>query len=354
MGVYEELGLRPFINAVAPHTRYGGAIMPPPVVAAMAEAARWSVNLHELQEAAGAAIAARTRNEACYIAAGAASGIQLAVAACIAGSDQARARGLPRSAAGTHVLMLASQQGTEADTAIRNTGAEIRWVGGAGGATAAELGAAVDDRTAAVVVMDWEGGGTPAIADVVREAHARGVPVIVDAADGVPPSSGFWRHTRGAGADAVVISGGKGLGGPQNTGLVLGTRAIVEGCRLLGSPNDAFGRPMKVSKEAMVGIHVAVKHFLEHEQALAQAAHARAEALLRQLADLGDATRSGHEVIVRLRAPGPPDEEICARMLEGNPAVLVFCRGGTLRIDAAILQPGDEDVVARRLRAVLA
>jgi L-seryl-tRNA(Ser) seleniumtransferase len=354
VGVYEELGVRPFINTVAPHTRYGGAIMPPSVVAAMAEAARRSVNLHELQEAAGADIAARTRNAGCYIAAGAASGIQLAVAACIVGADEGRALGLPRSAVGEHVLMLASQEGTEAETAIRNTGAEIRWVRGEGEAAAAALGAAVGGGTAAVVVMDWQGGGAPEVRDVVREAHARGVPVIVDAADGVPPSSGFWRHTRVAGADAVVISGGKGIRGPQDTGLVLGTRAIVEGCRYLGSPHDRFGRSMKVSKEAMVGIHAAVKHFLEHEHALADAAHARAEALLRDLADLGEATRSGGEVIVRLRSRRPSDEEVRARLLDGDPAVLVSCRSGTIRVSASILQPGDEEVVARRLRAVLA
>lgn len=355
MGVYEELGVRPFINAVAPHTRFGGAIMPPAVVEAMAEASRSSVNLHELQEAAGAAIAALTRNEACYISAGAASGVQLAVAACIAGTDEARALGLPRSAAGSQVLMFRSQEGTEADTAIRNTGAEIRWVEDGGGTSAAEAAAAIDPRTAAVVAMAWEGGGAPPLADLVREAHARGVPVIVDAADAIPPSSSFWRHTRESGADAVVISGGKGLRGPQNTGLVLGTRRIVEGCRYLGSPNDRFGRSMKVSKEAMVGIHAAVKHFRAHEEALAEAARARAETLVRELAGLkaASASRSGDEVVVSLPPAGPDGEAVRARLLDGDPSILVSCRRGTLRIDAAMLQPGEEVLCAQRLRAVL-
>jgi D-glucosaminate-6-phosphate ammonia-lyase len=355
-GIYDELGVRPFINAVAPHTRFGGAVMSDPVVEAMVEAARQSVDLHALQAATGAAIARLTRNEACYVSCGAASGVQLAVAACIVGTDEARVRQLPRVDERALVVMLRSHAGTEADTAIRNTGASIRHVDNSGGATGADVGSALDADTVAVVLLDWEAGGTPGVAEVVGVAHERGVPVIVDAADAVPPFSNFWKHTRDAGADAVVISGGKRLGGPQDSGLVLGRRAIVEACAFLGSPNDRFGRSMKVSKEAMAGVYAAVRELGAREDALGEAASERAIHLVRELASLDGVTvqRSGTDVILSLDDARLREAEIRARLFEGDPAILVSCRRRTLRIDAAILRPGDERVVARRLRQVLA
>jgi D-glucosaminate-6-phosphate ammonia-lyase len=355
VGIYEELGVRPFINAVAPHTRFGGALMSERVVEAMVQVARQSVDLHALQAATGAAIARLTRNEACYISCGAASGVQLAVAACIAGTDEERVSQLPRVDERAHVVMLRSHAGTEADTAIRNTGASIRHVDDSGGATGADVAAALDGDTVAVVLLDWEADGIPGVAEVVRASHGRGVPVIVDAADAVPPFSNFWKHTRDAGADAVVVSGGKRLGGPQDSGLVLGRRALVDGCAFLGSPNDRFGRSMKVSKEAMAGVYAAVTELLEREDALGEAAAARAAHLVRELSSLDGVTvhRSGHEVIIRLEDARLREADIRARLLEGAPPILVSCRHRTLRIDARLLRPGEERVVARCVRQVL-
>jgi D-glucosaminate-6-phosphate ammonia-lyase len=355
VGIYDELGVRPFINAVAPHTRFGGAVMSDRVVEAMVEAARHSVDLHALQAAAGAAIARLTRNEACYISCGAAAGVQLAVAACIAGTDEERVSQLPTVGERTHVVMLRSHAGTEADMAIRNTGASIRHVDESGGATGADVAAALDVDTVAVVLLDWESDGIPGVAEVVEVAQERGVPVIVDAADAVPPFSNFWKHTQDAGADAVVVSGGKRLGGPQDSGLVLGRRAIVDACAFLGSPNDRFGRSMKVSKEAMAGVYAAVRELLEREDALAEASRERAMHVVRELSSLDGVTvqRVGHEAIIRLGDPRLREDDIRARLLEGDPAILVSCRHRSVRIDAWLLRPGEERVVARRVRQVL-
>src|SRR5688572_15600839 len=87
MGVYEELEICPIINACATLTRLGGSRMPPEVLAAMQDAARCFVDLHELQRRVGESIAALTRNEAAYISSGAAAGLTLAMAACVAGDD---------------------------------------------------------------------------------------------------------------------------------------------------------------------------------------------------------------------------------------------------------------------------
>ncbi len=355
MGIYEEIGVRPFINTIANHTRYGGAIMPSPVVQAMVEAARQSVNIHELQRAAGRAIAAMTRNEACYISCGAASGVQLAVAACIAGTDESLARQLPTVRHATNVVMQGSQEGTEADTAIRNTGTTIRLAGDSSGVTADQLAGAIDRETVAVVTLDWEGDNMLNVAEVCEVARDRDVSVVVDAADCVPPAANFWRYTRDCGAAAVVISGGKRLRGPQNTGLVLGSPTIVDGCEFLGSPNDRFGRSMKVSKEAMVGIYAAVKYFIENENEMAEAASSRAAALIRDLSKLDDISvhRSDHQVFVRLRRTHLSDDQVRSQLLAGDPAILVFCRDNTLMIDVTVLQPDEVRIVARRLREIL-
>src|SRR5262245_52745481 len=95
MIAYEELGIKPIINAAATLTRLGGSRMPPPVVEAMAAGAQAFVDLPELQARVGARIAELTRNEACYIASGAAAGVALATAACIAGDEPAAVASFP-------------------------------------------------------------------------------------------------------------------------------------------------------------------------------------------------------------------------------------------------------------------
>jgi L-seryl-tRNA(Ser) seleniumtransferase len=117
--------------------------------------------------------------------------------------------------------------------------------------------AAIGERTAAVVYFL---GRQPEdeLGEVIDIAHAAGVPVIVDAADQVPPRSNLTNLTA-RGADLVVFSGGKGLSGPQSSGLILGRRNLVEACRLNSSPNSAIGRGMKVGKEEIAGLLTGTK-----------------------------------------------------------------------------------------------
>jgi len=130
MSIYQDLGVRPFINAGGwTYTRYGGSIMPLEVLSAMTEASRHFVNLFDLQNAVGKRIADMTRNEAAFVSCGAASGILLAVASCIAGTDEALANHLPDSAGmRNEVVMPQRDRGTEADSAIRAAGGKVREV----------------------------------------------------------------------------------------------------------------------------------------------------------------------------------------------------------------------------------
>jgi L-seryl-tRNA(Ser) seleniumtransferase len=148
---------------------------------------------------------------------------------------------------------------------IRETGATLIEIG----PSEEDLLAAISDRTAGIV---WFAGtvfaeGALPIEDIIRVAKAHSVPVIVDAADQVPPVANLWKFTRDMGADLAVFSGGKGLGGPQSSGLVLGRADLIQACRANGGPYQSIGRPAKVGKEELAGVLAAVEAALTKDEA---------------------------------------------------------------------------------------
>ncbi len=150
------------------------------------------------------------------------------------------------------------------------TGAHFVEIGNATGTRPDELAAALGPHTAAVAFLIHPvrvPPGALSLSEVLRVAHERGVPVIVDAAAQLPPVENLWRFTE-EGADLVVFSGGKDLGGPQSSGLVVGREDLIAACHMHGSPRAAIGRPMKVGKEEIAGLVVAIERYvaLDHEQ----------------------------------------------------------------------------------------
>jgi L-seryl-tRNA(Ser) seleniumtransferase len=260
----EGLGLRPVINASATLTKLGGSVMPPEVVAAMQEGSKTFVDWPELQRAVGRKVAELTQNEAAFISSGAAAGITAAVAAVLAGNDPVKIGNFP-SLEGfekTELIVHRSQRNGY-DYAARMTGAKFVEIGD----TLEELEAAINERTGAVL---WFAGklaeASPALDRVIEIAHRHGVPVIVDAAAQIPVMQNLWHFTKDLGADLAIFSGGKGLRGPQSSGLVLGRADLIEGCIANGSPNSTIGRPMKVGKEELFGILAAVQWSLGQDE----------------------------------------------------------------------------------------
>ncbi len=367
MTIYDQLGVRPVINAAATLTRLGGSLMPPPVVEAMNDAARAFVDLDELQRRVGERIAALTHNEAAYVSSGAAAGITLAVAACIAGTDPERIGAFPYldGIERTEVIVHRSQRNGY-DYAARQTGARLVEIGDARD----DLQSAMSERTACVL---WFAGvhfaaGALPLEVVVPEAHARGIPVIVDAAAQIPPISNLWRFTRDLGADLAIFSGGKGLRGPQSSGLVLGRRDLIDGCRANGNPNHSIGRPMKVGKEELVGLLAAVEWSLAQDEPALLDRYERTVAdwivglagIPGVIAERGFPSEAGQphsRAIVRLRPPCPwKREALVAALWEGTPRIAV----GMLRDDPEAialnpqtLEPGEEVVVLSSLRMLL-
>ncbi len=268
MNSYADLGIRKVINASATLTRLGGSLMPPSAVAAMAQAAGQFVDLGELQRAVGTRLAAMTNNEDCYVSSGAAGGMVVAVAACMTGTNPAAVAQLPNTDGLKNEVIVHRSHRNGYDHAARQTGARLVEIGMAQSTQEWELEAAIGPRTACVLYFagaHFAAGALP-IERVVAIAHERGVPVLVDAAAQTPPISNLWHFTREVGVDLAIFSGGKGLRGPQSSGLVLGKHELIEGCRANGSPNHSIGRPMKVGKEELVGLLAAVTWSLDQEE----------------------------------------------------------------------------------------
>jgi L-seryl-tRNA(Ser) seleniumtransferase len=268
--LYRSLGLRPIINCATTYTRLGGSIMRPEVRAAMADAADAFVSIPDLQVAVGKRLAELTGNESAYVSNGAAAGLALAVAAAITGDDPAKMARLPNDLSGMkNEVIVHRTQRNFYDIAIRQTGATIVEIGHAMETAPWEIDAAINERTAAVVYFTGPhlNVHTLPLEYVVERAHAHGVPVIVDGAAQVPPASNLTHYTRECGADIAIFSGGKHIGGPQNSGLVVGREEIIRNMRLNGPPNQRIGRAFKVAKETMIGLMVAVESYISQDHA---------------------------------------------------------------------------------------
>ncbi len=266
MSVYERLGVRPIINACGMNTMASGSLMPKPVLEAMAEAATAFVDMAELNARAGAHIARLIGVEAAHVTSGSAGGLLLAAAAVIAGEDPERIRRLPDTTGMRNEIVIQRCGRIHYDQALRTAGARLVEVGDAERCAEAEVEGAIGERTAALVYIV-----SPRLADrgvpadrMAAIAHAHGRPLVVDAASTLPPAGHIMRWTD-QGADVVVYSGGKGIRGPQNTGLLVGRSDLVRAAAANGAPNSAIGRPCKVSKEAIVGLVTALELFLEED-----------------------------------------------------------------------------------------
>ena len=371
--VYEKLGIRSVIHASGTTTRYGGSRLRPEVLEAMREASQALVNLDELNEAAGAAIARRLGAEAALVTAGASSGLILQAAACIAGADPAKITRLPDSRGMRNEIVIQRAHRFAYDQAYRVGGGVLVEIGLARRTQPWELEDAITDRTAAVVHLISPFTSPPGVLtleETLAIAHRRGVPVIVDAASMLPPRENLTKFLR-MGADLVSFSGGKGIRGPQSSGILAGRRDLIRAAALNASPNQAVGRAAKTSKEEIVGLVTALELFLaEDEKAETKRYHEVCTGIVEGLADLpGLRAVVEHDAVNRVIPHavvyftadwvGPSGAAVQAALAKGEPHVYVQ-QGGhqggyfdEIAIDPINLQPGDEAVLVARLREEL-
>jgi L-seryl-tRNA(Ser) seleniumtransferase len=368
MDIYDQLGVRKIINGGATLTMLGGSLMPPEVIAAMAEAARYFVEIDELQEKVGRKIAEWTRNEAAYISCGAAAGLVLSTAACITGLDPDKRSRLPYTDGMKNEIILHKRGRVGYDFAIRQAGGKLVEIGTEEGATAADLENAINERTAGIFVfyknllMD----GQVPLEQQIAIAKRRGIPLVVDAAAQLPPVENLWWFTQ-LGADLVLFSGGKGLCGPQSSGLILGRRDLIEACAFNACPRPFIGRPAKAGKEEIVGLMAAVRWYLDIDHAkLMQTYEEQVSCVITAFAGVPHITarrsfpsEAGQpmpraELYFDEQALGIPRDEILRRLLHGSPAVFLSPAGEDgVFVNPQTLQPGQEMIVVEQIKAVL-
>ena len=239
------LGVRPVLNAAATLTAIGGSVMPREVLDAMVEASVSHVDMHELHVAAGRELAALTRNEGAYVTCGAAAAVAHGLLACVTHGDPALIADMPGGDGLPTEVVVHCAHRIPYDRFIDLVGCRTVQIGNAIQTFEWELERALSPRTAAVL---WVAGSHLSDAALRLErtmemAHAHGVPVIIDAAAQLPPSSNLWHFTHELGADLVAFSGGKALRGPQASGLLLGRADLIDAARANGSPHQRLLPP---------------------------------------------------------------------------------------------------------------
>lgn len=360
--VYRELGVRPLINAAGTYTYLSASLLPRPVVEAIESASRRFVNLNELHAAVGRKIAALLGCEAALVTAGAASALSLATAACIAGKDPEKIRRLPDAAGLPNEVLIPRGHRNGYDHAIRNAGARLVEV-----ETAADALAALGDRTAMLVYFNVHAPeGRIKAEEFAALGRKKGIPSLVDAAADIPPRENYSRFLA-MGFDLAAFSGGKVLRGPQCSGMLLGRRDLIEAAAANNSPQtDALGRTSKVGKEEIVGLWAALDHFLKQDPALqwkewerrAAAIAARATQVpgVQATSFVPEIANAVPHVKVSWKSStvGVSPAEAVRRLREGEPRIEV--RGEVedgLEIAVWMLEPGEEEIVGRRLGEVL-
>lgn len=371
---YAKLGVTRIINAAGTYTALTASIMPPSVQAAVAAAAHHPVRLAELQQKAGAYIAQRLHCEAALVSAGAASALTLGTAACMTVGNRDAVALLPEDVSSLkNEVIIQKAHRYSYDHAISNCG--IRFVEVE---TLDQYAQAFTPKTVMCHFFNAAEGGQISREQWVEVAHRHGVPCFNDAAADVPPISRLWDYTK-MGFDLVTFSGGKGIRGPQNAGLLLGRKDLIEAASWSNNPHDdTVGRGMKVAKEQIIGMVAAIDWFLAQSDAgMESEFRRRAERIAAHLKDIPTLT---HEVFVPAVANAVPhlviryDQtrvkikplDVAQVLRDGTPSIELNPSTGrkaasaglpggedTILVGVWMLQPGEDLIVARRLREVL-
>ena len=368
--IYQKLGLRTFINAYGTLTTLGGTLMEPEVKRAMDDAAQHFVAIHDLQKKVGARLAELTGAEAGFVTAGASCSICLATCAVTVGGDVAKIKRLPNLSGSRNEIVMQKAHvgaGNPYDHNWRMIDTKI-----IAAETADEIRAAIGPQTAALgmILSHNSEGHNVELEEMIAIAHKANLPLILDAAAEIPPASNLKKFIA-MGADLVAFSGGKNLRGPQCSGLLLGRKGLIEAAYANSSPNNHFARIAKVGKEEIVGLLTAVEIALKRDE---KGERSRQEAMLKRVARIvADVPTVKTEFITNMDYSHSPrlsiqwDEkklgmtaaDVNNKLRTTEPSIVAADMTRFrpswpgLGIFAACLKPGEEKIVAERVRAIL-
>jgi len=370
--IYAQLGVTTVINAFGTVTRLGGSIMPPDIVAAMEEAGQYFVSLSELHQKIGERLAQLIGVEAATITSGAAGAITLGTAACVTGGDPKKIQQLPDTTGMKNQVIIQKAHRYSYEAQIRLVGTTI-----VGVETKEELEAAINEKTAMLFFINTlNSKGQIDRSNWVKMGKKYGIPTFNDAAADIPPPNRLSKYIN-LGFDLVTFSGGKGLLGPQCSGLLVGRKDLVLAARHNGSPWSGIGRGMKVGKEEMVGLLVAVERYLGSDyEANKRFLKSRLDKIISILSPIEGLTMqvfvpeiANHvphlSIEWTLRKIRLTSNDARRQLQEGNPAVAVgphlwgqpkvihHENQQGLTVSVWMLQPGEAQIVAHRIKDIL-
>lgn len=367
--LYENIGVRPFINARGTFTILTGSQSLPEVKQAMLEASRHYVHLDELMDAVGRRLAELTKAEWGIVTAGCAAAITHVTSACIAGMDPEKMQRLPKLDGLKDQVVMPRYSRNEYDHAARMLGVTMVEV-----ETEEQLRAALGPRTAMVLILSCPAAErgpltVPLICGIAREKN---IPVLVDAAaETLTIPNIHLNH----GATMVAYSGGKCMRGPQAAGILLGPKDLLQAAWLNSAPHHAFGRSLKVGKEEIMGMLAAVEAWVrrDHDAEWKQW-EGWLETIRKQACRVDGITAeilqpedlSNHAPRLRLKwdaeKVGITGQEVAKALDRGEPRIIVAGSTGerparmasSVTIMPYMMSPEDAPVVAKALHAALA
>nr|WP_299382636.1 selenocysteine synthase [Allomuricauda sp.] len=360
--LFKELGLRTFINAAGTYTSMTGSMMPKEVVEAIKYGATEYVDLDQLHDKVGERIASLLGCEYATVSSGAFGAMTIGLAGVMCGMDQEKVAQLPDTTGLKNEVILQEAHDIGYTHALLNTGAKLVKV-----KTAKELKKKINDKTAMLWFLNANTDqGEIGYEEFVAIGKKHGIPTFIDCAADVPPVENLFKFTK-LGFDLVAFSGGKGIRGPQSAGLLLGKKDLIKAARLHTPPRGTtIARGMKVNKEEVLGMMVALELYLQkdHEQEW--------ELWESQIKLISDSATSVEGVETEIHVPPHANhvpslkitwdqnkvkitpEEARKKLKEGHPSIATVGNKETIGITTWMMVPGQERIVAQRVKEVLA
>lgn len=385
---YKKIGLKSVVNAATSLTTLGGSMPRAEVFEAMQDASKGFIVIPELQKRAGELLAEMLGAEAGLPTAGAVNALMLAVAACMFKGTELEDHNPVERSSWTEIIqrlplnteglknefIILGNSRSSYDHAITCAGGIRVQAGDKDGVTAQDLrDAFVPDRTAALYYTKTPSADMP-IKDFCDVAHSLGVPVIVDAAPNLTHAS-IPSAVLEAGADLVILSGGKQLGSVNNTGILLGRKDLIKLAHLNAYPFDGIGRGAKMSRETIMGLLKAVEIFIEEDRDAYYTEMLGKSKKLASRLDAIDGITSGtlnepsivddvvppSYVWVEMETSKVTLRELFNGLMDGDPMIRPLYEPsflstevvGRITLKVEYLQPGDDDLIVERVKSLL-
>ena len=360
--LFKELGIRTFINAAGTFTAMSGSLMPEEVMDAIRSTSHKFAMIDEVQDKVGAKIAVLCHAEAATVTAGCWSALVLGTAGVLTGLDEKKAAQLPHLEGMKSEVLVQKAHNESYVHALTNTGVKIIEV-----ETPEDVERAANSNTAMMWFLNYAGpNGKIPDKEWVALGKKLNIPTMIDMAADATPVENLWKFND-MGFDLVCVSGGKGIRGPQSAGILMGKKELVAAARLNAPPRGGnIGRGMKVNKEEIFAMYVALDKFINLDHAKQWKIWEDRILLIESAAKkINGVTTNAYVPPVANRTPTltiswdtskikVTREEFQERLRKGEPSIEVMAgKENSIAITSWNLQPGEEKIVARRLKEEL-